>query len=57
VVERGIIGGSIWVARTTVDALARATAMAQSGVVRQYATVLALGAAAVAVFFLGKASL
>ena len=35
----------------------RGTAAAQSGVVRQYATVLAGGAAIVAVYFLGKASL
>ena len=37
--------------------MARATALAQSGIVRQYATVLAGGAALVAVFFLGKANL
>ena len=52
-----LIGGSLWLARTVVDALARATSLAQSGVVRQYATVLASGAAVVAVYFLGKASL
>jgi hypothetical protein len=40
-----------------VGTIARATAAAQSGVVRQYATVLAGGAAIVAVYFLGKASL
>ena len=57
VVERGLVGGSIWVTRTAVAALARATALAQSGIVRQYATVLAMGAAVVAVYFLGKASL
>ena len=44
-VERWIIGGSLWLARTTVATLARATALAQSGIVRQYATVLAGGAA------------
>jgi NADH-quinone oxidoreductase subunit L len=55
--ERWIVGGSIWVARTTVETIARATALAQSGIVRQYATVLAGGAAIVAVYFLGKASL
>ena len=52
-----IIGGSLWLARTTVATLARATALAQSGIVRQYVTVLAGGAALVAVFFLGKANL
>jgi NADH-quinone oxidoreductase subunit L len=57
VVERWVIGGSIRVARTVVDSIARGTAAAQSGVVRQYATVLAGGAAIVAVYFLGKASL
>ena len=57
VFERWVIGGSIWVARTVVDTVARGTAAAQSGVVRQYATVLAGGAAIVAVYFLGKASL
>ena len=55
--ERWIIGGSLWLARTTVATVARATALAQSGIVRQYATVLAGGAALVAVFFLGKANL
>jgi hypothetical protein len=45
------------VVRTTVDTVARATAVAQSGIVRQYATVLAGGAAVLAVYFLGKASL
>jgi NADH-quinone oxidoreductase subunit L len=57
VLERWVIGGSIWLARTTVDTVARATAVAQSGMVRQYATVLAGGAAVLAVYFLGKASL
>jgi NADH-quinone oxidoreductase subunit L len=57
VVERWLIGGSIWLARTVVDTVARGTAAAQSGVVRQYATVLAGGAAIVAVYFLGRASL
>jgi hypothetical protein len=37
--------------------LSRDTALPQSGVVRQYGTVLAGGAALVAVFFLGKANL
>ena len=55
--ERWIIGGSLWLARTTVATVARATALAQSGIVRQYVTVLAGGAALVAVFFLGKANL
>ena len=57
VFERWVIGGSIWLVRTTVDTVARATAIAQSGMVRQYATVLAGGAAVLAVYFLGKASL
>jgi NADH-quinone oxidoreductase subunit L len=57
VVERWLIGGSIWLVRTLVDTVARGTAAAQSGVVRQYATVLAGGAAVLAVYFLGKASL
>jgi len=52
-----VIGGSLWLARVVVSALARATALAQSGVVRQYATVLASGAAVLAVYFLGKANL
>ena len=52
-----MIGGAIWLARTIVGTLARATAVAQSGVVRQYATVLAGGAAVLAVYFLGKANL
>jgi hypothetical protein len=56
-VERWVIGGSIWLARTTVETISRGTAAAQSGVVRQYATVLAGGAAVLAVYFLGKASL
>ena len=54
-VERWIIGGSLWLARTTVATLARRTALAQSGVVRQYATVLAGGAALRGrVYFLGQ---
>jgi len=57
VFERWVIGGSIWVARTVVETISRGTAAAQSGIVRQYATVLAGGAAIVAVYFLGKASL
>ena len=52
-----VIGGTLWLARTVVSALGQATALAQSGVVRQYATVLASGAAVLAVYFLGKASL
>ena len=55
--ERWVIGGGIWLARTTVDALARAITVAQSGIVRQYATVFAAGAAVLAVYFLGRASL
>jgi NADH-quinone oxidoreductase subunit L len=57
VFERWVIGGTILVARTVVETISRGTAAAQSGVVRQYATVLAGGAAVVAVYFLGKASL
>jgi NADH-quinone oxidoreductase subunit L len=56
-VERWVIGGALWLARTIVGTLARATSVAQSGVVRQYATVLAAGAAVLAVYFLGKANL
>jgi hypothetical protein len=55
--ERWVIGGSIWLARTTVTTLARVTSLSQSGIVRQYATVLASGAAVLAVYFLGKANL
>jgi NADH:ubiquinone oxidoreductase subunit 5 (subunit L)/multisubunit Na+/H+ antiporter MnhA subunit len=55
--ERWVIGGGIWLARTTVDALARVTTVAQSGIVRQYATVFAAGAAVLAVYFLGRATL
>ncbi|MDX6519564.1 MAG: NADH-quinone oxidoreductase subunit [Gaiellales bacterium] len=57
VIEQWLIGGSIWLVRTLVDTVARGTAAAQSGIVRQYATVLAGGAAVLAVYFLGKASL
>jgi NADH-quinone oxidoreductase subunit L len=56
-VERWIVGGSMFVARVSVDAVARVVVTAQSGVVRQYATVLAAGAAVLALYFLGKASL
>ncbi|MDX6552957.1 MAG: NADH-quinone oxidoreductase subunit [Gaiellales bacterium] len=56
-VERWLVGGSIFAARVAVDSVARVLAAAQSGVVRQYATVLAAGAAVLAVYFLGKASL
>jgi NADH:ubiquinone oxidoreductase subunit 5 (subunit L)/multisubunit Na+/H+ antiporter MnhA subunit len=55
--ERWVIGGSIWLVRTIVDTLARVTSVSQSGIVRQYATVLASGAAVLAVYFLGKANL
>jgi NADH-quinone oxidoreductase subunit L len=55
--ERWIVGGSIFVARFAVDSVARVVSAAQSGVVRQYATVLAAGAAVLAVYFLGRASL
>jgi NADH-quinone oxidoreductase subunit L len=56
-VERWIVGGTILLARVAVDTAARVVTTTQSGVVRQYATVLAAGAAVVAVYFLGKASL
>jgi NADH:ubiquinone oxidoreductase subunit 5 (subunit L)/multisubunit Na+/H+ antiporter MnhA subunit len=55
--ERWVIGGSIWLARTIVQTLATITAVAQSGAVRQYATVLASGAAVLAVYFLDRANL
>jgi NADH-quinone oxidoreductase subunit L len=57
VVERWIIGGSITGVILSVRGIGRATADAQTGMVRQYATVLVIGAIAVAAYFLSEASL
>jgi NADH-quinone oxidoreductase subunit L len=56
-IERFVIGGSIWITTWTVRTLGAATARAQTGVVRLYATVLAAGAAATLVYFLTRARL
>jgi NADH-quinone oxidoreductase subunit L len=55
--ERWVIWGTIDVVTWIVRAFARGTADAQSGVVRQYATVLVAGAALLGVYFLSKATL
>jgi len=55
--DRWVIGGSAWVVARTVRLLGFETAEAQTGIVRQYAAVLTLGAAVTAVYFLGKATL
>jgi NADH-quinone oxidoreductase subunit L len=55
--ERWVIWGTVDLVAYLVRALARATASAQSGVVRQYATVLVAGAAVLGVYFLSKATL
>ena len=56
-VERWIVWGSIALVAYFVRALSRAATAAQTGVVRIYATALAAGAAVLAAYFLGKASL
>jgi NADH-quinone oxidoreductase subunit L len=55
-VERfGVVGG-VGVVGAAVGSLGRVSAWLQSGYVRQYATVLAAGAAVVAVYFLSEAN-
>ncbi len=56
-VERFVIGGSIWITAWTVRTLGAATARAQTGIVRLYATALAAGAAVMLVYFLTRARL
>ena len=55
--ERWVIWGTIDLVAYTVRVFARGTADAQTGVVRQYATVLVAGAAVLGVYFLSKATL
>jgi NADH:ubiquinone oxidoreductase subunit 5 (subunit L)/multisubunit Na+/H+ antiporter MnhA subunit len=55
--ERWVIWGTVDLVAYLVRALARATASAQTGVVRQYATVLVAGAAVLGVYFLSRATL
>jgi NADH-quinone oxidoreductase subunit L len=56
-VERWVIWGTVDLVGWVVGAFARETADAQSGIVRQYATVLAAGAAVLGVYFLSRATL
>jgi NADH-quinone oxidoreductase subunit L len=55
--ERWVIWGTVDLVAYLVRMLARATAGAQTGVVRQYATVLVAGAAVLGVYFLSRATL
>jgi NADH-quinone oxidoreductase subunit L len=55
--ERWVVWGTIDLVSFLVRMLARGTADAQTGVVRQYATVLVAGAAVLGVYFLSKATL
>jgi len=55
--ERWVIWGTINLIAYVVGLVARGTADAQSGIVRQYATVLVAGAAVLGVYFLSKATL
>ena len=55
--ERWVIWGAVDLVSWIVGAFARGTSDAQSGVVRQYATVLAAGAAVLGVYFLSRATL
>ena len=55
--ERWVIWGMINLTAYIVGMVARGTADAQTGVVRQYATVLVAGAAVLGVYFLSKATL
>jgi NADH-quinone oxidoreductase subunit L len=56
-VERWVVWGTVDLVGWIVGAFARGTADAQSGVVRQYVTVLAAGAAVLGVYFLSRATL
>jgi NADH:ubiquinone oxidoreductase subunit 5 (subunit L)/multisubunit Na+/H+ antiporter MnhA subunit len=55
--ERWVIWGTMDLVGYTVRVFARGTADAQTGIVRQYATVLVAGAAVLGVYFLSKATL
>jgi NADH-quinone oxidoreductase subunit L len=55
--ERWVIWGTVGLVSYTVRTFARATAAAQTGVVRMYATALVAGAAVLGVYFLSRASL
>jgi hypothetical protein len=52
-----VVWGTLDLVTFLVRMLARGTADAQTGVVRQYATVLVAGAAVLGVYFLSKATL
>jgi len=52
-----VIWGTIDLVAYIVGLVARGTADAQSGVVRQYATVLVAGGAVLGVYFLSRATL
>jgi NADH-quinone oxidoreductase subunit L len=56
-VERWVVWGTIDLVAFLVRMVARGTADAQTGVVRQYATVLVAGAAVLGVYFLSRATL
>ncbi len=56
-VERWVIWGAAAAVAATVRALSRGASAAQTGAVRGYAATLVAGAAVLAVFFIGKASL
>jgi len=55
--ERWVIWGSVSLVAYVVRAFSRAATAAQNGVVRMYATAFVAGAAVLAAYFLGKASL
>jgi NADH-quinone oxidoreductase subunit L len=56
-IERWVIWGTVDLVAFLVRMLARGTADAQTGIVRQYATVLVAGAAVLGVYFLSRATL
>jgi NADH-quinone oxidoreductase subunit L len=56
-IERWVIWGTVDLVAFLVRMVARGTADAQTGVVRQYATVLVAGAAVLGVYFLSRATL
>src|SRR3954468_18024507 len=57
ITERWVFGGSVTGTAWSVRGIGRWVADAQTGVVRQYATVLVVGAIAIGVYLLGKANL
>jgi NADH-quinone oxidoreductase subunit L len=57
IIERWVVWGTVDLVAFLVRMLARGTADAQTGVVRQYATVLVAGAAVLGVYFLSRATL